>query len=262
MHNAQDFNLYANRPDLYDLMHAEVVDDMRFIHEFAATLGDAPEVLELGCGTGRLLTGLLDAGATVTGIDSEPSMLSVARERLAGYGSRVQLHQGDMRRFALHRRFDLAVVGLNTFMQLLVTRDQIECLSAIREHLRPGALLVLDLANPHTALRELPLGLLQHRFTRQPRPDGSETVTLWSVTAAAPARQIVQSTLFFDETEAQGGTLRRTVAEVTLRLIYRYELELLLARTGFSIRQLYGDYESTPYDDESDRLICVAAAFA
>jgi hypothetical protein len=58
------------------------------------------------------------------------------------------------------------------------------------------------------------------------------------------------------------GQLRRSASNVYLRLIYRYELELLLHRSGFSVRSLYGDYESSPFDDDSERLICVGIALS
>ena len=53
-------NLYALRPDLYDLMHAGYEGDVRFLQEFVRRLGESPDVLELGCGTGRLLLPMLD----------------------------------------------------------------------------------------------------------------------------------------------------------------------------------------------------------
>lgn len=254
-------DLYALRPDLYDLMHADYQGDVQFLREFVQLAGAAPEVLELGCGTGRLLLPLLEAGAAVTGLDREPAMLGVARRRLAPYGDRARLVTGEMRRFTLPQTFDLAVLGLNTFMHLLTAAAQIDCLQAIHAHLRPAGLLFVDLPNPHATLRELPTALL-HQFTR-PSPTAPGTlVTLWSATSFAVADQLVQSTLFFDESEGAGGPVRRTVGEVTLRLTFRYELELLLARAGFAVRSLYGDYDSTPYQDESERLICIAAALA
>lgn len=254
-------SLYALRPDLYDLMHEEYVDDIRFLEEFAATLGPQPRVLELGCGTGRLLAPLLEAGARVTGIDAEPAMLAVAQERLLAYGDRLQLVRGDMRRFSIADRFELAIIGLNTFMHLLDQRDQLDCLACIHTHLRPGGLLLIDLASPYSALRDTVLGMLQHRFTR-PSGGGRASTTLWSVTSTSPTEQRAHDALFFDEVDGDSGMLRRTVLEVTLRLTYRYELELLLARSGFAIRALYGGYDSAPYEDESDRLLCLAAALA
>lgn len=254
-------DLYARRPDLYDLMHAEVVDDMRFLAERVQALGANADVLELGCGTGRLLTAMLDAGARVTGLDREPAMLEVARQRLAPFGARVTLVEGDMRRFALARRYDLVVVGLNTFMHLLTVSDQLDCLAGIHAHLRPAGILLLDLANPHVLARETSPGLMQHRFTAPaPARDGG-SVTLWSVTSLMIADQIAHSDLFFDEVD-RGGTLRRSSADVTLRLTYRFELELLLARSGFAVRSLYGDYEGEPYGDDSERMVCEAIALA
>jgi SAM-dependent methyltransferase len=243
-------------------MHADQVEDQRFLEEIAASLGEQPHVLELGCGTGRLLVPLLDAGARVVGLDSAAGMLEVARSRLALYGERVRLVDADMCDFSLDDRFDLAVIGLNTFMHLITQKDQVACLEAIHRHLRPAGLLLLDLANPHSVVQETPLGVVQHRFTRPAPLDPTATVTLWSSTTMSMAEQLTQTMLFFDEVSGAGGPVQRTTAEVLLRLIYRYELELLLARTGFAVRRLYGDYQSGPYEDGSERLICIAAALA
>jgi SAM-dependent methyltransferase len=255
-------DLYSSRPDLYDLMHADHGDDVRFLEDFVVSLGEGAAILELGCGTGRLLQPLLAAGAHVVGLDRDSIMLEVARRRLTDYRDRVRLVDGDMRCFSLPGRFNLAVIGLNTFMHLLTTNDQLDCLEAIRAHLRPGGTLILDLANPHAAVRDTPLGVVQHRFTKPAETGTGAPVTLWSSTMLAPAVQLTHTTLFFDETDAATGLLCRTVAEVTLRLTYRFELELLLARTGFAIKHLYGDYESSPYDDDSERLLCLASALA
>jgi SAM-dependent methyltransferase len=255
-------DLYSSRPDLYDLMHAEHTDDVRFLEDFAGSLGDSASILELGCGTGRLLLPLLAAGAHVVGLDRDGTMLEAARRRLEAYGDRVRLVMGDMRHFSLPERFDLAVIGLNTFMHLLTTNEQLDCLEAIHAHLRPGGMLMLDLVNPHAVVRDTPLGLMQHRFAMPVESHVPTLVTLWSSTILAPAKQLSHTTLFFDEIDTATGLVRRTLAEVTLRLTYRFELELLLARAGFSVKQLYGDYESSPYDDDSDRLLCIASALA
>jgi hypothetical protein len=43
-----------------------------------------------------------------------------------------------------------------------------------------------------------------------------------------------------------------------MRWVYRYELEHLLARTGFQLENLYGTYELDPYRSDSDVLLAVA----
>jgi SAM-dependent methyltransferase len=256
-------DLYRVRPDLYDLMHEDQVEDVRFVRDYAATLIAGARVLELGCGTGRLLLPLLDAGASVTGIDREPAMLKTAADRLTKYGGRVQLIEGDMTRFeAPGDPFDLVIVGLNTFMHLLTIRNQLACLECIHRHLRPGGSLLIDLASPHAALRDTQQGVVLHRFSRTLAGNPEVLVTLWSATVFSTAKQLAHTSLLFDEVDAETGAFRRTVSDIVLRLTYRYELEHLLARTGFTARSLYGDYESSPYEDESERLICLAAALA
>jgi ubiquinone/menaquinone biosynthesis C-methylase UbiE len=206
---------------------------------------------------------LLDAGASVTGLDREPAMLNIAADRLATYGDRVQLIEGDMTRFdAPGDPFDLAIVGLNTFMHLLTIRQQLACLECVHRHLRSGGSLLIDLASPHAAIRDTQQGVVLHRFSRALAASPDVLVTLWSATVFSTAKQLAHTSLMFDEVTGETGTLRRTVSDIVLRLTYRYELEHLLARTGFTTRVLYGDYESSPYEDESERLICVAAALA
>ena len=256
-------DIYQARPDLYDLMHEDQVEDARFVRDSIAVLPAGARVLELGCGTGRLMLPILEAGATAVGLDREPAMLEVARERLAGYGDRARLVAGDMCRFDLEGDpFDLALIGLNTFMHLLSIRNQMACLQAIHRHLRPGGTLLLDLASPNTVIRDTQQGVAQHRFTKASAADPEVLITLWSATVFSPARQLAHTTLLFDEVDNRAGSFRRIVSDIVLRLTYRYELEHLLARTGFTARALYGDYESAPYEDESERLICSATALA
>ena len=190
-------------------------------------------------------------------------MLKAAADRLATYGDRVQLIEGDMTRFeAPGDPFDLAIVGLNTFMHLLTIRQQLACLECVHRHLRPGGSLLIDLASPHAALRDTQQGVVLHRFSRALAASPNILVTLWSATVFSTAKQLAHTSLMFDEVDGETGTLRRIVSDIVLRLTYRYELEHLLARTGFTTRVLYGDYESSPYEDESERLICLAAALA
>ncbi|HEY8286889.1 MAG TPA: class I SAM-dependent methyltransferase [Chloroflexota bacterium] len=258
---AGDF--YRARPDLYDLMHEDQVEDIEFVRHSVAMLPDGARVLELGCGTGRLLRPILEDGAVAVGLDREPAMLRVAASKLGMFGERLGLLEGEMTRFeAPGEPFDLALIGLNTFMHLLTMRNQMSCLECIHRHLRPGGTLLIDLANPHSVLRDTQQGMTQHRFTKLGSRDADTLTTLWSATMFNLTKQLAHTTLLFDEVDNRTGLFHRTSADIVLRLTYRYELEHLLARTGFTTRALYGDYESSPYEDDSERLICSCAAFA
>ncbi|MGH2409587.1 MAG: hypothetical protein ACRDGS_04360, partial [Chloroflexota bacterium] len=105
-------------------------------------------------------------------------------------------------------------------------------------------------------------GMTQHRFTKLGPREADTVTTLWSATMFNLTKQLAHTTLLFDEVDNRTGLFHRTSADIVLRLTYRYELEHLLARTGFTARTLYGDYESSPYEDDSERLICACTALA
>ena len=110
------FGAYAR---FYDLDVGQIDDDLFMIREFAARTGSP--ILELACGTGRVLLPLAREGHHLTGVDVSPAMLELARQKLdaEGLASRVDLVQQDMRHLDLDRRFNLALVALSSFCHLL-----------------------------------------------------------------------------------------------------------------------------------------------
>ncbi|MEZ4518635.1 MAG: class I SAM-dependent methyltransferase [Chloroflexota bacterium] len=72
--------MYDRLSRYYDLSHAALVDDIPFRLDLAQK-ADGP-VLELGCGSGRLLLPLARAGYEITGVDNSPAMLAMAERQL------------------------------------------------------------------------------------------------------------------------------------------------------------------------------------
>jgi hypothetical protein len=54
------------------------------------------------------------------------------------------------------------------------------------------------------------------------------------------------------------NTLKRTVAAISQRYLYRYEMELLLEKSGFVVENIYGAYDLDDYGPESMKMIFVA----
>ncbi len=87
--------------------------DVNFFVEMAQRSGGP--VLELGCGTGRVLIPIAKSGIEIVGLDASPGMLSLCREKLLSESNDVQskvldLVQGDMRAFQLSRKFSLVTI--------------------------------------------------------------------------------------------------------------------------------------------------------
>src|SRR5712692_472636 len=134
----------AQLAELYD---AFVFDgDLPLYLELAREQGR--RVLEVACGSGRLLVPLARAGFDVVGIDVSPHMLALAQAKL-GTTPNARLIGADMRDFRLDERdFDLAIVAVKSFAYLTQEHEQRSCLKAIHAHLRPDGLLAIDFMHP------------------------------------------------------------------------------------------------------------------
>lgn len=257
-YNGGVIDLYHDRPDLYDLLHDDEAHDLSFYAGLASTQSlHSGAALELGCGSGRVMATLLDEGLRVTGLDSEEAMLARAHRRLSAYGARARLVRGDMCDFDLGgARFEFILVAANTFMHLPDHAAQRACLAAIRAHLAPGGVAVLDLANPFHALA-LPQGALTLR--KQARDDESGREVLVSgALEVDPAYPRLVDHLIFDEWWPD-GIAHRLTSRVELRLVFMPELELLLAAAGLGIADAYGDYDLGPYHAASERMIAIVS---
>jgi hypothetical protein len=61
----------------------------------------------------------------------------------------------------------------------------------------------------------------------------------------------------YDEIDAD-GSVRRTTLPFSMRWIYRYEIEHLLARSGFVIEAVYGSYDLDEFGSASELMLTVA----
>lgn len=240
----------------FDAEYADYLEDLPALQAYAQRT-DGP-LLELGCGTGRLVVPLAQAGYRITGVDLSPAMLSIARAKVAAANltDRVTLIQGDYATADLGGPFRFAFCVMNTFLHLLTIEDQVQALRHWRRHLAPHGLLLLDVFHPdHRQLAELDGRLVWDKTWRDPASGG--TVTKFVACTDDPARQTLHVTMIYDEVAADGA-LRRTVGAYDIRYLGRYEAELLLERAGFALEAVYGAWDLSPFEGNCDRLILAA----
>lgn len=241
---------YAEVAEFYDYVvpHATRGDVEFYVDE--ALAADGP-VLELGCGTGRVLIPIARAGVTIDGLDASTAMLHHCRARVAAEApdvqSRVTLHEGDMRRFEIVRRFALVTIPFRPFQHLLTVDDQLDCLRAVHKHLRDDGRLILDLFNPSLDLLvNRPPGVEMPEGPPFQMPDGRRVARSFRVVDPNRFEQVNGIELIYDVTDANGRSERRVHA-FRMRYLFRYEAEHLLARSGFVVEQLFAGYDRSEY---------------
>ena len=259
--------MYDKIAHYYDLTHADLTEDvdyiLKLIGETAASAGSAQAVsiLELGCGSGRLLLPLARAGHTVTGIDNATAMLARAQERLIAepvtVQQRVTLLEADMTQFNIAANpFDWAILPYNTFMHLDPNQMSM-ALRKIAGSLAENGRLLIDLINP-IAMASTPndrLLTLENSFTD---PENGHIVIQQSSSHLDETAQTLHITWLYDATPPAGGPIHRTIAQADYHYLYPHQFELLLQETGLHLLAITGSYDDAPYTEESDRLLIQA----
>lgn len=109
-------------------------------------------VLDVGCGTGRVALDLAASGHDVTALDSDAELVRELASRSRERGLRVDTVTADARSFALGRRFALAIAPMQVFQLLGGPEGRRGALERAREHLDPGGVLAVALADPFEAV--------------------------------------------------------------------------------------------------------------
>jgi SAM-dependent methyltransferase len=240
--------LYANRPDV------------GFYVDWARRASGP--VLELGSGTGRVLIPTAAAGCRVTGLDSSGPMLAKCLEKLVKQPGevrqRVRLVESKMTNFGLRETFSLVTAPFRGFQHLLTVEDQLSTLLCVHRHLATGGKFIFDVFQVH------PQAIFDSAWTEEREegpeialPDGRTLRRTNRVTAFHRAEQYNDIELIHYVTHADGSA-ERLVYAFPMRYFFRFEIEHLLARCGFHLLELFGDFEGAAFRDDSPDMIFVA----
>jgi SAM-dependent methyltransferase len=235
----------------YDVLYGDKQDDVPFYLAMAKETGGP--VLELACGTGRVLLPLARAGFDVTGIELSQAMLDKLQAKLdkepREVQARVALKCADMRDYQFTRKFKLVFCAFNSFLHLLTTDDQLACLASIREYLADDGMLCIGIFAPFHDLLA--------RKTMTDEQLCADNAIAHYFTTRNQAEQTMELAIALDATDA-GGLVHRHAAKFTLCWIHNREMHLLLRLAGYEVVNVYGGYDQRPYDYVSGIQLFVA----
>jgi SAM-dependent methyltransferase len=238
---------------LYDFEYRRRRADVTFYRRLAADRMKFPApgpVLDLACGTGRLLIPLLRDGHTVVGVDRAPAMLGAARRRVTRLSTprrrRCLLLRGDLRRLALRPRFALAVCAFHSVQHLYATRDLRRFFAMAAAALAPGGWLAFDVLPPdprwlgRDPRRRWGRTTFRHPITRQ-RFVYTNNQTYDGRTRVLHIRLFYQPV---DERGRPAGSER--VVQLSHRQLFPDEVRALLGGAGFRLLDAFADFGGSP----------------
>lgn len=251
-------------PALYDFEYRRRRADVNFYRRLARELagpGRGLSILELGCGTGRVLAPLVRDGHRVVGLDLSASMLRVARARIARLPrparARAILLRADMRRFAFATRFSLVICPFHAFQHLYTRFDVTACLACVKEHLAPDGRFAFDVLFPD--LRWLTRDSRRRwARTRFRHPRTGERLEYTTNETYDPVTQIAHIRIYYEPLDVPPSERRTRVVRLAHRQFFPMELDMLLACHGFRIERRFGGFDEEPLAEDSQSQVIVA----
>ena len=216
--------------------------------------GPAPaDVLDLGCGTGRVTIRLARRGHRVTGIDLDPSFLEEVERRAQAWKVDVATVAADARAFALDQHYDVVLAPMQLVQLFAGSAERLDMLNAVAAHLRPGGLFaaaLMDLGDEVVGPEYIPPGPDMRDvdgWVYSSQPVGLRALDDGAAISIDRVRTIV----------APDGELTTSQNQIRLELLSPEEFEEEAAAAGLI---LGGRRLIAPTDDHVGSVVVVATA--
>ena len=214
----------------YDDWLKDLTRDKDYYSEFFN--GFNGQVLELACGTGRLLIPIAESGVTIHGLDSSQDMLDILQRKAADLNIKgVKLHNQLMENFSLPTKYDAIFVTSGSFQLLTSSESALNSLGCVRDHLSDNGFLLADLFVPWDSITVQKRN--DYHVTRDVvRPNGKRSIVLERFEIDIP-NQIKRGTYRYEFYDQERLTDCIT-DDLSIRWYWKDEFLVLLDKAGFS----------------------------
>ena len=243
----------------YDGAYSAMKDliDVPFYVDLAKRVGRP--VLEIGCGTGRVLLPIARAGITIHGVDSSEPMLGILHQKIERepreVRQRIGLHRGDMRNFRLEKKYPLVTMPFRPMQHMHDVEDQVCALTTAAFHLHEKGILAFDVFFPKFEMLEARIGeeIMEIEWA-DPSAPMRIVRRYYRKDALDKIHQIYRLTFFLRTYE--GEDLVREESESMSLCYYTYpHLRTLFLLAGLRVVEEYGSFNKTPLDNSATDMI-------
>lgn len=212
--------------------------------------------LELGCGSGRLLTPLLEKGYLIEGLDNSEIMLQLCKDRSQKYDP--VLHRANIEDFRTGSIYGAITVPAFT-LQLIKPEQISSVLNNIHQHLHPGGGLYFSTFIPWAEITgelEEDLWYLDQE-TMTPDGHSARCYTRFQIRRIS---QVLSRDHRYEIVAQDNELLEQSESSQMLTWYWQREMALLLENAGFTIQQVIGDFDAElPCDDNCQILTVIAS---
>ena len=240
-------------PILYHAHHQNYREDLPFWQSLARQKGNP--ILELGCGTGRVLLPLAKSGNKIFGIDHSPDMLQLLNEQIfPAIQSNIFLINGDMTKFTIETQFQLIISPCNTYSTIDADMRP-AMLTCIYDHLAPGGVFGVSIPNP-----EILSFLAESKSEPEIDTIFSHPVTGYPVQASSYWKKngCILTFIWHYDHLFPNGHIERITSSTDHQLSSKDQYLMEMLNANFSVQSIYGNFESEPFTHDTTDLIILA----
>jgi SAM-dependent methyltransferase len=254
-------DLYSVSAKYYDEAYATLEDlrDLQFYLGMARRTGGP--VLELGCGTGRVLLPIAQQGLRIDGVDGSPAMLDQLQQKLAREPQHVRERAttsvGDLRSYRSERKYALVIIPFRPLQHMYTVEDQLAALNTAAFHLGSGGLLAFDVFYPR--FESLLAGVGEETLELQWIRKDDPTTTVRRYLRKESVDKINQnfSAQFIYRTYRDDKLINEETAPLKMSYYTYPHLRALFLLAGLEIAEEYGSSEKAPLDNDSKEMVFV-----
>jgi ubiquinone/menaquinone biosynthesis C-methylase UbiE len=215
-------------------------------------------LLDVGCGTGRLLLDFMSEGLDIEGVDNSPEMLSRCRDKARGMGLAPTLYQQSMVDLDLPHRYRIIIVPSSSFQLVTEIEDARKAMSRFFQHLEPGGLLIM----PFMLIWQegAPLAHDWALDGEETYPEEGAVIRRWSRARYDPDQQLEHTETRFEKVIAGEIILSEYHSRSPATRWYSQDQARdLYEQAGFTNLRMFSEFSRQPARDD-DRIFCVAGA--
>ena len=216
-------------------------------------------VLELGCGTGRVLVPLAGACGHIHGLDLSEAMIDICRSKLEAAdipATRARAEVKDITNFTLDQTFDLIIAPYRVLQNLEADAAVNRLFRCVRQHLTPGRSCILNVfrpkSDPETMRREWCSD--NERLSWETAVENGRVTCHERRPRMDPDKMVLYPELIYRRYHG-GALVDESVLKIAIRCYYPEEFEQMIVNQGFRVLQRWGGYEGEPYGQGPELVV-------
>lgn len=224
-------------------------DDIEFYVSLSKKQGG--KVLDIGCGTGRVMLPLMRAGIDVIGMDLSPHMLVKAKAKLGMAGFTPEVYEGDMKDFALPYEFSLIIVPYYSMIYMHSDDDRSSVLRCCFKHLKLGGVLAFDF---DAGCGTPGMGKPWLGFEKIDESTGAVIIQTCQMNQVTEYLRIINILTHI----LKGPESHITVSASIEASIPTNHMKIMMQKAGFTVQGFYKDYDYTPHMGGEECVVVAA----